>query len=81
MMTTCIVCGSNEIVPDLWAFTHVGSDMDTVFISLDPPKGRGKPVELGLRVAVCTKCGHAEFYTRYPADLLEAHKKGYKSPK
>ncbi len=81
MMTKCLVCGSTEIIPDLWVFTQVGSDRDTPFVSLDPPKGKGKPVELGLRAAICGKCGHAEFYTRYPADLLEAYKKGYVSPK
>ncbi|MFZ5880134.1 MAG: hypothetical protein ACOY0R_12250 [Chloroflexota bacterium] len=81
MMTKCLVCGSTEIIPDLKVFTQIGSERDTTFVSLEHPKGKGAPVEIGFRVAICGECGHVEFHTRHAAELLEAHKKGYTSPK
>ncbi len=79
MMEICPACGSNEIIPDLIAFTGT-RDVDHLFVNLVPQKGqRGNDVNIGFRMAVCGSCGHAELYTKYPGDLLEAHKKGYKT--
>jgi hypothetical protein len=33
----------------------------------------------GFRAAVCCACGYTRFYTRFHAELLEAHRKGYTS--
>ncbi len=82
MMKKCIVCSSEEIIPDLRVFTQIGSDDETIYVALDPPKkAKGTPVEIGFRAAICGSCGHVELYVRYAEELLGAYKKGYASPK
>ena len=82
MMTKCLACGSTEIIPDLRVFTQIGSETETTYVALDPPKKvKGPPVEIGFRAAICGNCGHVELYVRYAEELLDAHKKGYISPK
>ena len=81
MMTKCIICGSEEIIPNLRVFTKIGSDTDTAYVALDPPKKvKGESVEIGFRAAICGSCGHVELYVRYADELLDAYKKGYVSP-
>jgi hypothetical protein len=77
MMTKCPQCGSTEIVPDLIVFTVVEASRGTLFVSLMDPAKKGERVEVGFRAAICGARGHNEMYTRYPQDVLDAHKKGY----
>ena len=81
MMTKCPECGSTEIIPDLSVFTKQAgvSTNEVNYVVLEDPTHRGKPVNVGFRASVCGKCGYVEFFTRYAADLLDAHKKGYLS--
>ncbi len=83
MMTQCPACGSTEIIPDLVVFTKAAAiaTNEINYVVLEDPARRGKPVRSGLRAAICGGCGHVEFYTRYAAELLDAHKKGYVSRK
>ncbi len=79
MMTKCPMCGSAEIVTELPVFAgNSGSAIGGPYVVVDPPKGQnGDPVVIRFRVDVCGSCGYAEMYTRFAAQLLEAHKKGY----
>ena len=83
MMTKCPECGSTEIIPDLHVFTKQASvaTNENNYVVLEDPTHRGKPVNIGFRAAICGNCGHVEFFTRYAAELLDAHKKGYISRK
>jgi hypothetical protein len=79
MMEKCPACGSTEVIPDLIAFTG-DRNVNHLFVNLVPQKGqRGDDVSIGFRIDVCGICGHAELHTKYPNDLLEAYKKGYKT--
>ena len=77
MMNKCPECGSTEIIPDLILFTEVNALRGNLYVSLVDPAKKGKAAYAGFRVAVCGTCGHADLYTRYPEDILDAHKKGY----
>ena len=77
MMTKCPECGSTEIVPDLILYTEVNAMRGTLFVALVDPAKKGKTEYVGFRIAVCGACGHAELHTRFPQDILAAHKKGY----
>jgi len=79
MMTKCPECGSTEIIPDLMVFTKAASiaTNEVNYVVLEDPARKEKPIRSGLRAAICGSCGHVEFYTRYAAELLGAHKKGF----
>ncbi len=87
MMTICPQCGSNEIVPDLIVFADEAAiGQRPVHVSLKEPEPAKRPfmwipkeVSTGFRAAICGACGHTQFYTKYHVEILEAHKKGYKS--
>jgi len=78
-MTKCPECGSTEIIPDLNVFTKraaIATNEINHVVLVDPSR-RGQSVVIGFRAAICGSCGHVEFYTRYAADILDAHRKGY----
>ena len=77
MMTKCPECGSTEIVPDLIPLAEVSALRGPIFLTLVDPAKKGKRVDVGLRLAVCGACGHAELHTRYYQEVLDAHKNGY----
>ena len=77
MMSKCPQCGSTEIISDLIVLTVVEASRGTLFVALVDPAKKGERVEVGFRAAICGGCGHSEMYTRYPQDVLDAHKKGY----
>ncbi len=77
MMTQCPQCGSKDIIPDLIVLARVAGDAGQIGVTMEHPKGKDEPASVGVRVAVCGACGHAELYTRFPKDLLDAYKKGY----
>jgi len=87
MLKTCPECGSTDIVPDLLVFSGdapAGQHPPYVSLVEPPPEKRPfiwspKSVATGFRAAICGACGYTRFYTKYPAEILEAHKKGYTS--
>ena len=87
MITKCPECGSTEIIPDLIVFADeatIGQNPPYVKLLEPEPKNRPfvwmpKEIKTGFRAAVCGACGYTRFYTKYHAELLEAHKKGYTS--
>lgn len=89
MMKKCPECGSTEIVPDLIVFADealVGQHPP--YVSLIEPEPEKRPfiwmpksVSTGFRAAICGSCGYTQFYTKYHAEILDAHKKGYISQK
>jgi predicted nucleic-acid-binding Zn-ribbon protein len=81
MMTKCPECGSTEIIPDLHVFTKRAAvaTNEVNYVVLEDPTRKGKPVDIGFRAAICGNCGHVEFFVRYAAELLDAHKRGYVS--
>lgn len=81
MMTKCPQCGSSEIVPDLIVFTEetVSGHRPAYVKLVEPGKRSPKEVKAGFRAAICGSCGHTQLYTKYPKEILEAHKKGYVS--
>jgi hypothetical protein len=83
----CPDCGSSEIVSDLLLFSDeatIGQHPPYVK-SVEPEPAKRpilwmpKTVMTGFRAAICGACGHTQFYTKYHAGILEAHKKGYSS--
>lgn len=84
---TCPECGSNEIIPDLVVFCdeeNTGIKLLNVRLVESEPANRPfiwmpKSVKIAFRASICGSCGYTRIYTKYHADLLEAHKKGWKS--
>ena len=87
MLKTCPECGSSEIIPDLLLFaTAPGRGKQPVFAMMVEPTPVKPPViwiardvMVGFRAAVCGECGYTQLYTNHAADLLKAHKVGWKS--
>jgi predicted nucleic-acid-binding Zn-ribbon protein len=87
MMTTCPECGSTEIVSELPVYSgNSQSGQNPPYVSLIEPDPEKRPfiwspktVGTGFRAAICGGCGYTQFYTKHYAEILEAHKKGYKS--
>src|SRR5690348_14279440 len=87
MMTKCPECGSSEIVPDLIVYADSsGTGQNPPYVKLMEPEPAKRPfvwmpkdVRTGFYAAICGACGHTEFYTKRHAQILEAHKKGYKN--
>ena len=79
MMTQCPQCGSLEIIPDLFLAGATYPALRPAVVVMADPKKQSDSVSVGFRVAVCGSCGHAELYTVGNKELLEAHKKGWKS--
>lgn len=83
----CPECGSSEIIPDLIVYTdeeNVGIKLLNVRLIEPEPTNRPfiwipKDVKTGFRASICGDCGYTRIYTKYHAELLDAHKKGYKS--
>jgi predicted nucleic-acid-binding Zn-ribbon protein len=88
MMKTCPECGSSEIVSDLLVFSGDAATTERPpYVKLVEPEPAHRPfiwmpksVASGFRAAICGVCGYTHFYTRYHAEILEAHRKGYTSP-
>src|SRR5258706_3324625 len=87
MMKKCPECGSTEIVPDLIVFADESAiGQRPLYVSMIEPDPEKRPfiwspkiVSTAFRAAICGACGHTQFYTKYHAEMLEAHKKGYTS--
>jgi predicted nucleic-acid-binding Zn-ribbon protein len=87
MMTTCPECGSSDIIPDLLVFADEAcTGQHPPYVQLNEPRPAKAPflwtpksVNTGFRAAICGSCGYTRFYTKYHAELLEAHKIGYTS--
>lgn len=85
MITKCPECGSSDIVPDLMVYTDEttagGKPAYVKLVEPEPPKRpflwMAAEVKTRFLAAVCGACGHTQFYAEYPAEILEAHKKGY----
>ena len=79
--------GSFEGIPDLLVFADKAfGGQYPPYVQIKEPKPAKTPfiwipksVESGFRAAICGSCGHTRFYTKYHAELLEAHKKGSSS--
>ena len=89
MMKQCPECGSTEIVSDLILFSDEALlGQQPPYVKLNEPEPEKRPfiwmpkhVATGFRAAICGECGYTRFYTKYHAEILEAHKKGYTSEK
>ena len=87
MMTQCPDCGSSEIVPDLIVYADEATvGLNPPYVKLIEPEPAKRPfiwmakdIKTGFRAAICSGCGHTQFYTKYHAEILEAYKKGYQS--
>ena len=86
-MTKCPQCGSTDIVPDWIVFADEAAvGQSPVHVSLKEPRPEKAPfmwmpkeVSTGFRAAICGAYGHPQFYTKYQAEILDAHRKGYTS--
>jgi predicted nucleic-acid-binding Zn-ribbon protein len=87
MISKCLECGSNDIVPDLTVLTEpTSSEHRPAYVNLVEPEPAKKPfmwmaqeVKSEFYAAVCGACGHTRFHAKEHAELWEAHKKGYTS--
>ena len=81
MMTKCPECGSTEIASDLIVYSkpvrHAGNEIIVVHVGLEDPTHKEQPLLVGFRAAICTDCGHTNFYTKRFAELKETIKKGF----
>lgn len=87
MTTQCPECGSNEIIPDLIVFSdEENTGIKPIHVRMVEPEPANRPfiwipkdVKTGFRATICGSCGYTRFYTKYHAELLDVHKRGYKS--
>lgn len=89
MTTKCPECGSSEIIPDLVVFCdEENTGIKLLNVDLNEPEPPNRPfiwipksLKTGFTASICGSCGYTRFYTKAHAQLLDAHKKGYKSQK
>ena len=85
MIPKCPECGSSDIIPDLLVNTDAASpNHKPAYVKLIERSPANRPagwipleVKTNFHAAICGACGFTRFYTKHPAELLEAHKKGY----
>jgi predicted nucleic-acid-binding Zn-ribbon protein len=82
----CPKCRSDHVIPGLNVYAHAQEGGGSIYVQLKQPEPEKRPFiwkqdykNASFQAWVCGECGYTEYYAVRPADMLEAHKKGYKT--
>jgi predicted nucleic-acid-binding Zn-ribbon protein len=82
----CPKCTSNNVIPGLRVYAHAQEGGGSIYVQLEQPEPENRPFiwkqdtqSTTFQAWVCGECGYTEYYATKPTQMLEAHKKGYRT--
>lgn len=83
---TCPKCRSGNVIPELKVYAHAQGGGGSIYVQLEQPEPAPRPFiwkqeteNTTFQAWVCGDCGYTEYYATRPAEMLAAHKKGFKT--